>query len=166
MEKTNNRKNRTSKKVKVEDQSAKTSSQESPKSVINDSTDTNADKITSKNTDTAKDNVNSHAVPMSPQEPEKPINNFAVAQANEIMSRIYELYGYSIKDKACKIIISQAQQYAHKHKINIKTDINTINTHELYPYIVELISNGYNLSPLDTTYNDIFIRAIVERYKM
>jgi len=164
MEKTTNRKNRTSKKV--EKQSAKTSGQGNPKPVTNDSADNDTEKIKSKNTDTAKDNENRQAAPTSPQEPEKPLNTFATTLADRIMSRIYELYGYSIKGNSCKVIVNQAQKYANANKIKIKIDINTINTHELYPYIVNLISSGYNLSPLDTNYNDIFLRAVVERYKM
>lgn len=163
MENTRKKKNTTPKQV--EEQAAKTSGQENTKLMTSDNNDTNGDRSVPECTDTAELKESKKDKPIETQKPEKPLNTFAPTLANGVMTRIYELYGYSIKGNACKTIISQAQQYAKERNITINTDIETINTHELYDHIVNLISNGYSLSPLDTTYNDIFLRAVIERYK-
>jgi len=170
MEKTRKRKSTASKKA--EEQAAKTSTQENFQQVLDDITDTNAETIGAENIDTSKniqipeEKKNKQDASIKLQEPKKPISLFATSLANRIMTRIYELYGHSIKGESCKGIISQAEKHAKTYKITIKTDIEKIDTHELYEYIVKLISDGYNLSPLDTNYNDIFLRAVVERYKV
>ncbi len=163
MENTRKKKNTTPEQV--EEQTAKTSGQENTEPMTNDSNDTNADSIAAESTDTAELNEFKKDKPIETQKPEKPLNTFAPTLANRVMTRIYELYGYNIKGNVCKTIISLAQQYAKERNITINTDIETINTHELYDHIVNLISNGYRISPLDTTYNDIFLRAVIERYK-
>lgn len=163
MEKTRKKKNTTPEQV--EEQTAKTSGQENTEPMTNDSNDTNADSIAAESTDTAELKERKKDKPIETQKPEKPLNTFAHTLANRVMTRIYELYGYNIKGNACKTIISQAQQYAKSHNITINTDIETIDIHELYDHIVNLISNGYRISTLDTTYNDIFLRAVIERYK-
>jgi hypothetical protein len=164
MEKTRSRKKSTSNQV-VE-QSANTSGQEKPEIVINESNDVNISITMPKDTDTTKDKENKPDVLIENPKPKKLPNVFVLNLANRIMVRIYELYGYSIKGKACKSIMKHAKHHADIYKIAMKTDIDTINTHELYDHIVQLLSNGYNPLPLDTNYNDIFIRAIVERYKI
>jgi len=163
MENTRKKKNTTPKQV--EEQTAKTSGQENTEPMTNDSNDTNADSIAAESTDTAELKERKKDKPIETQKPEKPLNTFALTLANRVMTRIYELYGYNIKGNTCKAIISQAQKYAKSHNITINTDIETIYIHELYDHIVNLISNGYMISTLDTTYNDIFIRAVIERYK-
>jgi len=164
MEKTRSRKKSTSNQA-VE-QSANTIGQEKPETVINESNDLNISRTMPKDTDTTKDKENKQDALIRNQRPKKSPNAFVLNLANRIMARIYELYGYSIKGKACESIMKQAKHHADIHKIDIKIDIDTINTYELYDHIVQLLSNGYNPSPLDTNYNDIFIRAIVERYKI
>jgi len=164
MEKTTNRKNSTSKKV--EEQGAKMSEQEKPEPMLNDNTDTHANEMMPERANIAEDKRNEQDTSIETQETQKPIDPFIASLSGRIMDRIYELYGYSITGNVCKIIISQAQQYANVYNININTDIETINIHELYDHIVNIISNGYNLSPLDNNYNDIFLRAVVERYRM
>jgi len=164
MEKTRSRKKSTSNQA-VE-QSANTSGQEKTEAMINESNDINISRTMPKETDITKDKENEQDVLIKNQEPKESPNAFVLNLANRIIDRIYELYGYSIKGKACESIMEQAKHHADIHKIDMKTDIDTINTHELYVHIVQLLSNGYNPSPLDTNYNDIFIRAIVERYKM
>ena len=164
MEKTRSRKKSTSNQA-VE-QSANTSGQEKTEAMINESNDINISRTMPKETDITKDKENKQDVLIKNQEPKKSPNAFVLNLTNRIMTRIYELYGYSIKGKACESIMKQSKQHADIHKIDIKTDIDTINTNELYDHIVQLLSNGYNPSPLDTNYNDIFIRAIVERYKI
>ena len=168
MEKTRNRKNTTSKKT--EEQAARTSEQQNLEQMSNDSTNTNPEKInwetieTPQGTEPPKENEQD--TPINPQEPKKQISPFVVSLANRIMARIYELYGYSIEGELLGEILSRAQEYANDNTIDIKTGIDKIDTHELYDYIVNIISSGYNLSPLDTTYNDIFLRAVAERYKV
>ena len=170
MEKTRNRKTTTSKKA--EEQATKTNTQENLQQVPDDSTDTNAATIgveninTPKNIETPENKKNEQDVSIKMQKPKKPITPFVTSLANRIMTRIYELYGHSIKGETCKEIVSQAQKHAKAHKITIKTDIEKIDTHELYEHIVQLISDGYNISPLDANYNDIFLKAVVERYKV
>jgi transposase len=188
MEKTRNRKNTASKKS--EEQAAKTSEQQNLQQMSHDNTGTNPKKINWETVETLqtigppkgteppkvvelpqsvekpKDKENEQDTPINPQGIKKRISPFVVSLANRIMARIYELYGYSIEGELLSEILSRAQEYANDNKIAIKTGIDKIDTHELYDYIVNIISSGYNLSPLDTTYNDIFLRAVAERYKV
>jgi len=167
MENTGNRKNTTSKKSKkVEEKEAKTNKPEVVQPKANDDLNTNENTIRTNDTSTLEDEKASRKPPLKTSETQRPVNRFALKMASKIMARIYEIYGYTIEGDACKAIISQAQKYANTHNITINTDIETINTHELYDYIVSLISNGYNIPPLDDTYRDIFLMAVVERYKV
>jgi len=188
MEKTRNRKSTASKKT--EKQGAKTSRQEKLQQVPNDSTNTNPEKINWESIETPqtielpqateppkvielpndlkkpKDKGKEQDNPINPQEPKKRISPFVISLANRIMARLYELYGYSIQGELLKEILSRAQKYANSNKIVIQTDIEKICTYELYDHIVNIISDGYNLSPWDNTYNDIFLRAVMERCKV
>ncbi len=95
------------------------------------------------------------------------INNpFLTTMANRIMSRLYELYGYSIKDDLCQRITKRAQAYASRINKKIKDDIKEINIPELYDSILNILSRGHFPSPLDNTYNEILIRAIIEKYEV
>jgi hypothetical protein len=163
MVKARNKKNTASKKVGEQD--LKTIGQENLHQSANDGVKSDGDRVRPSSTDTAEDKSAQQDTTVKTVKPQRSPTSFVGDLANRVMVRIYELYGYSIKGDLCKIIISRAQQYAKANNININTDIEAINTHELYDYIVGLISNGYNISPLDTTYNDIFLRAVVERYK-
>jgi hypothetical protein len=167
MENTRSKKNTSSKKSKkIEEQTAKTNVKEIVQSTAEDAINTNENTITANDINTLEDENIYHEPPMESSRTQSAVNPFALQMANKIMARIYAICGYTIEGDACKAIISQAQKYANAHNININTDIVAINTHELYDYIVSLISNGYNVSPLDDTYSDIFLRAIVERYKV
>jgi hypothetical protein len=167
MESTRNRKNTTSKKSKkVEEQDVKTNKQETVQPTANDVVDTSENKIITNDTSTPEDEKIYRESPTGTSKTKSPVNPFASKMASKIMARIYEMYGYKIEGDACKALISQAEKYANAHNISINTDVETINTYELYDYIVTLISNGYNVSPLDDTYRDIFLRAVVERHKV
>jgi len=86
--------------------------------------------------------------------------------AQRIMNRLYELYGYSIKDNVCRRIVQTAQTYASRENINIQDNIQEINLIELYDNILNILSRGYIPSPLDNTYNNILITAIIDKYKI
>jgi len=93
-------------------------------------------------------------------------NIYITNTAQRIMNRLYELYGYSIKDNVCRRIVQIAQTYASRENINIQDDIQEIKIAELYDNILNILSLGYTPSPLDNTYNDILIRAIIDKYKV
>jgi len=167
MENTRNRKNTTSKNSKkVEEQAAKINKQEAVQPTANDALNTNENAIRTNDTSSLEDKKVFHDSPMKTSKNQRVVNHFAFKMANKIMARLYEIYGYKIEGDTCKAIISQAQKYASAHGININTDVETINTSELYDYIVSLISSGYSIPPLDDTYRDIFLKSIVERYKV
>ena len=93
-------------------------------------------------------------------------NPFLTAMANRIMSRLYEMYGYSIKDDVCQKIIEREQAYASRINKKMKYNIKEINIPELYDSILNILSRGHLPSPLDNTYNEILIRAIIEKYEV
>jgi len=109
----------------------------------------------------------------SPQDTTKKIQNdktipnaFLTKMVQRIMNRLCELYGYSIKGDVCRRIVQAAQSYASRKNINIQDSIQEINILELYDSILSILSRGQVPSPLDNTYNDILIAAIVEKYKV
>jgi hypothetical protein len=93
-------------------------------------------------------------------------NMFLTKTAQHIMNRFYELYGYAIKGDTCRRIVQIAQSYATRENINIQGDIQEIKITELYDNILNVLSLGYIPSPLDNTYNNILIRAIIDKYKV
>jgi len=93
-------------------------------------------------------------------------NPFLTTIANRIMSRLYEIYGYIIKDDVCQSIIQIAQTYAIRTNKKIQDNIKEINIPDLYDSIINILSRGQFPSPLDNTYNDILIGAIIEKYKV
>lgn len=98
---------------------------------------------------------------------DKPSTNvFLATMARRIMSRLYELYGYSIKGDTCRRIIEEARSYAIRENVNIQDNIQEIKTAELYDNILNVLSLGYLPPSLDTNYNDILLRAIIDRYKV
>lgn len=93
-------------------------------------------------------------------------NMFLTKTAQHIMNKFYEMYGYIIKGNTCRRIIQIAQSYASRENINIQSDIQEINITELYDNILNVLSLDYIPSPLDNTYNNILIRAIIDKYKV
>ncbi len=93
-------------------------------------------------------------------------NLFLTKMANRIMSRLYEIYGYSIKGDRCRSIVEIAQSYARREKVTIQDNISEIYIPDLYNNILNILSLGYLPSPLDNTYNDILIKAIIDKYKI
>jgi hypothetical protein len=93
-------------------------------------------------------------------------NTFLTKVAQRIMNRLYETYGYTIKDDMCRRIVQTAQSYASRENINIKDDIKEINIAELYNNVLNVLSLGYVPSPLDNTYNSLLIKAIIDKYKV
>jgi len=106
--------------------------------------------------DIAKKTQNNETIP----------NIYLTNTAQRIMNRLYELYGYSIKDNICRRIAQIAQTYASRKNINIQDDIQEIKIAELYDNILNILSRGYTPSPLDNTYNNILITAIIDKYKV
>jgi len=86
--------------------------------------------------------------------------------AQRIMNRLYELYGYSIRGDVCRRIVQAAQSHASRENIHIRDNIQEIQITELYDNILNILSRGYTPSPLDNTYNNILITAIIDKYKV
>jgi ATPase subunit of ABC transporter with duplicated ATPase domains len=116
----------------------------------------NMEKSDKSSEDTKNENRNNEPKP----------NAFLVTIARRIMNRLYELYGYSIKDDTGRRIIEAARAYASTRNIKIQDNIQEINITELYGNILNILSLGYLSSPLDNNYNDILLRAIIDKYKV
>ncbi len=111
---------------------------------------------TPENKEKSKDQQDNKTIPSS----------FLANMANSIINRLHRIYGYSIKGDRCRSILKTAQSYARRENIKLQDHINEIYIRDLYPNILNILSLGYIPSPLDNTYNDILVRAIVDKYKI
>jgi hypothetical protein len=93
-------------------------------------------------------------------------SSFLDSLAKRIMNKLLTLYGNSIEGETCKKIIEIAKTYAKTGNTQMQDTIDRINIFELYDSIIKILKQGYYTSPLDETYNDILIKAIIDKYKL
>jgi len=156
-EKTSRKGNR---KKKSETQEIQINQQERTAIEKTNETKGNEDKQGIELSDTSKDNTEK-------EQNDTAVNNsFLDSLAKSIMNKLFTIYGYIIEGEICKRIIEIAKTYAKTENIQMQDNIDRIKTFELYDSIIKILKQGHYPSPLDETYNNILIKAIIDKYKL